>query len=54
LQLVVVIQHLIRQWGNDQVVNVGQRARLYRVIDKLEVLPADAAERFTPARLRSP
>ena len=30
------IQRLIKQWGKDQVVNVGQRASLYRVIDKLE------------------
>ena len=31
------IQRLIRQWGKDQVVNVGQRASLYRMIDRLEV-----------------
>lgn len=30
------IQRLIKQWGKDQVVNVGQRASLYRVIDRLE------------------
>lgn len=30
------IQRLIRQWGKDQVVNVGQRASLYRMIDRLE------------------
>jgi DNA-binding PadR family transcriptional regulator len=30
------VQRLIKQWGKDQVVNVGQRASLYRVIDKLE------------------
>jgi DNA-binding PadR family transcriptional regulator len=29
------IQRLIRQWGKDQVVNVGQRASLYRTIDRL-------------------
>ena len=29
------ILRLIRQWGKDQVVNVGQRARLYRTIDRL-------------------
>ncbi|MDN3353742.1 PadR family transcriptional regulator [Actinomadura sp. DC4] len=29
------IQRLIKQWGKDQVVNVGQRASLYRVIDRL-------------------
>jgi len=30
------IQRLIRQWGKDQVVNVSQRAGLYRVIDRLQ------------------
>lgn len=29
------IQRLIRQWGKDQVINVGQRASLYRTIDRL-------------------
>ena len=29
------IQRLIQQWGKDQVVNVGQRASLYRTIDRL-------------------
>ncbi len=29
------IQRLIKQWGKDQVVNVGQRATLYRTIDRL-------------------
>jgi DNA-binding PadR family transcriptional regulator len=29
------IQRLIKQWGKDQVVNVGQRASLYRMIDRL-------------------
>ena len=29
------VQRLIRQWGKDQVVNVGQRAGLYRTIDRL-------------------
>ncbi|MET7285315.1 PadR family transcriptional regulator [Streptomyces sp. NPDC005573] len=29
------IQRLIRQWGKDQVVNVGQRAGLYRTIERL-------------------
>ena len=29
------IQRLIRQWGKDQVVNVGQRASLYRTIERL-------------------
>ncbi|WP_369405972.1 PadR family transcriptional regulator [Streptacidiphilus carbonis] len=29
------IQRLIKQWGKDQVVNVGQRAGLYRTIDRL-------------------
>jgi DNA-binding PadR family transcriptional regulator len=29
------IQRLIKQWGKDQVVNVGQRASLYRTIDRL-------------------
>lgn len=29
------IQRLLRQWGKDQVVNVGQRAGLYRTIDRL-------------------
>ncbi|MGW2938491.1 PadR family transcriptional regulator [Streptomyces sp. NPDC001156] len=30
------IQRLIKQWGKDQVVNVGQRAGLYRTIDRLQ------------------
>ncbi len=30
------IQRLIRQWGKDQVVNVGQRTALYRTIERLE------------------
>jgi len=30
------IQRLIRQWGKDQVVNVGQRTGLYRTIERLE------------------
>lgn len=29
------IQRLIKQWGKDQVVNVGQRASLYRAIERL-------------------
>jgi DNA-binding PadR family transcriptional regulator len=29
------IQRLIKLWGKDQVVNVGQRANLYRVINRL-------------------
>ncbi|MEU8259307.1 PadR family transcriptional regulator [Micromonospora sp. NPDC048999] len=29
------MQQLIRQWGKDQVVNVGQRASLYKVINRL-------------------
>lgn len=29
------IQRLIRQWGKDQVVNVSQRAGLYRTIERL-------------------
>jgi DNA-binding PadR family transcriptional regulator len=29
------IQRLIKQWGKDQVVNVDQRASLYRTIDRL-------------------
>ncbi|MDX6264131.1 MAG: hypothetical protein QOH84_5819 [Kribbellaceae bacterium] len=30
------IQRLIKQWGKDQVVNVGQRTSLYRMIVRLE------------------
>lgn len=30
------IQRLIKQWGKDQVVNVGQRATLYKMITRLE------------------
>src|ERR1700755_1848820 len=30
------IQRLIKEWGKDQVVNVGQRTGLYRTIDRLE------------------
>ncbi|WP_433256233.1 PadR family transcriptional regulator [Streptosporangium sp. CA-135522] len=29
------VQRLIKQWGKDQVVNVSQRASLYRTIDRL-------------------
>ncbi|MFC4946480.1 PadR family transcriptional regulator [Pseudonocardia sp. GCM10023141] len=29
------IQQLIKQWGKDQVVNVGQRATLYKMITRL-------------------
>lgn len=29
------IQRLLKQWGKDLVINVGQRSRLYRVIDRL-------------------
>ncbi|MET9274780.1 PadR family transcriptional regulator [Kribbella sp. NPDC003557] len=30
------IQRLLKQWGKDQVVNVGQRTSLYRMIGRLE------------------
>jgi DNA-binding PadR family transcriptional regulator len=30
------IQRLMKQWGKDQVVNVGQRTSLYRTIERLE------------------
>jgi DNA-binding PadR family transcriptional regulator len=30
------IQRLLKQWGKDQVVNVGQRTSLYRMIVRLE------------------
>jgi DNA-binding PadR family transcriptional regulator len=30
------IQRLIKEWGKDQVVNVSQRASLYRIIDQLQ------------------
>ncbi|MCK2221503.1 PadR family transcriptional regulator [Actinomadura sp. ATCC 31491] len=30
------IQRLLKQWGKDLVVNVGQRASLYRTIDRLQ------------------
>ncbi|TDW23966.1 PadR family transcriptional regulator [Kribbella kalugense] len=42
------IQRLIKQWGKDQVVNVGQRTSLYRMIVRLEeagLLTAGATER---------
>ena len=29
------VQRLLKQWGKDQVVNVGQRAGLYRTIERL-------------------
>ena len=29
------MQQLIRQWGKDQVINVGQRASLYKMINRL-------------------
>jgi DNA-binding PadR family transcriptional regulator len=31
------VQRLIKDWGKDQVVNVSQRASLYRTIDRLRV-----------------
>jgi DNA-binding PadR family transcriptional regulator len=31
------MQRLIREWGKDQVINVGQRANLYRTIRRLHV-----------------
>ncbi|MDH6119556.1 DNA-binding PadR family transcriptional regulator [Kitasatospora sp. GAS204A] len=30
------LQRLVKAWGKDQVVNVGQRASLYRTIDRLQ------------------
>jgi len=30
------VQRLIQQWGKDQVVNVGQRASLYRTMERLQ------------------
>ncbi|MGW8555112.1 PadR family transcriptional regulator [Streptomyces tubercidicus] len=30
------IQRLLKQWGKEQVVNVGQRAGLYRTIERLQ------------------
>src|SRR5215469_8456024 len=30
------IQRLLKQWGKDQVVNVSQRATLYRTMDRLQ------------------
>jgi DNA-binding PadR family transcriptional regulator len=30
------IQQLIKQWGKDQVINVGQRASLYKMITRLD------------------
>ncbi|GAA1596618.1 PadR family transcriptional regulator [Kribbella hippodromi] len=42
------LQRLIRQWGKDQVVNVGQRTSLYRMIVRLEeggLITAVATER---------
>lgn len=30
------LQRLIKDWGKDQVVNVGQRASLYRTIERLQ------------------
>ncbi|HWD78078.1 MAG TPA: PadR family transcriptional regulator [Kribbella sp.] len=42
------LQRLIKQWGKDQVVNVGQRTSLYRMIVRLEeagLITAGATER---------
>jgi DNA-binding PadR family transcriptional regulator len=42
------IQRLLKQWGKDQVVNVGQRTSLYRMIVRLEesgLITAGATER---------
>src|SRR5262252_8141208 len=30
------IQRLIKQWGKDKVINIGPRASLYRMIERLE------------------
>lgn len=30
------VQRLIQQWGKDQVINVGQRASLYRTMERLQ------------------
>lgn len=30
------MQQLLRQWGKDDVVNVGQRATLYKIIERLD------------------
>ena len=29
------MQHLLKEWGKDQVINVGQRSSLYKTIDRL-------------------
>lgn len=42
------MQRLIKQWGKDHVVNVGQRAGLYRTMERLEsagLITARATER---------
>src|SRR5882672_4366228 len=42
------VQRLIKQWGKDQVVNVGQRAGLYRTIERLraaELITVQQTER---------
>ncbi|GAA2813640.1 PadR family transcriptional regulator [Kribbella solani] len=42
------LQRLLKQWGKDQVVNVGQRTTLYRMIVRLEeggLITAGATER---------
>jgi DNA-binding PadR family transcriptional regulator len=42
------IQQLIKQWGKDQVINVGQRASLYKMINRLteaELIAVDGTGR---------
>ncbi len=46
------MQQLIKQRGKDQVVNVGQRASLYKAVDRLRKAGLVAARETTRNRLR--
>src|SRR5215472_9455809 len=40
------IQRLIKQWGKDQVVNVSQRASLYRTMDRLQAAGTERDQQY--------
>ena len=48
------IQRLIRSWGEDQVVNIGQRANLYKTIERLhEAASSPSARPSAPSHTPS-
>ena len=48
------LQRLIKLWGKDQVVNVGQRANLYRTINRLQAAGLVAVHATPSASSSSP